>query len=224
MACTDRRAAPGPGGLCNSTPRRGSAQETYRKTPTIPATSSVDSGFAVGRPVGLPVGRPVGHSDQTTERAGTSERHPGTIQQSPTPATPGSSTRKREHSEAVQRPKPPPKPNISVCNPPPRIHPEALVALVGREAQSTFAFTPRRLMEPLPLEPEGKKPTSLMQPQPLAAAHPFTLTLKSWRHGIEVDCGPDWSWDVIEAAVARGPHQMASTLAAIALFEEDIAH
>jgi hypothetical protein len=79
-------------------------------------------------------------------------------------------------------------------------------------------------MEPLPPEPEGKKPTSLMQPQPLAAAHPFTPTLKSWRHGIEVDCGPDWSWDVIEAAVARGPHPTASTPAAIALFEEDIAY
>jgi hypothetical protein len=79
-------------------------------------------------------------------------------------------------------------------------------------------------MEPLPPEPEGKKPTSLMQPQPLAAAHPFTPTLKSWRHGIEVDCGPDWSWDVIEAAVARGPHPTASTPAAIDLFQEDIAY
>jgi len=79
-------------------------------------------------------------------------------------------------------------------------------------------------MEPLPLEPEGKKPTSLMQPQPLAAAHPFTPTLKSWRHGIEVDCGPDWSWDVIEAAVARGPHPTALTPDDIAHFEEDIAY
>ena len=43
MASTDVRAAPGPGGLCNSTPCRGSAHETYRKTPTIPATSSDDS-------------------------------------------------------------------------------------------------------------------------------------------------------------------------------------
>ena len=167
---------------------------------------------------GLPVGRPVGQPDQITERAGTSEGHPGTIQQSPTTATPTSSTRKREHSETVRRPKPPPKPNISVRNPPPSIHPDALAALAVCEAQSTVAFSPRRLMEPLPPEPEGKKPTSLMQPQPLAAAHPFTPTLKSWRHGTEVDCGPDWSWDIIEAAVARGPHPTASTPAAIALF------
>jgi hypothetical protein len=52
--------------------------------------------------------------------------------------------------------------------------------------------------------------------------HPFTPTLKEWRHGIEGDCGPDWTWDVIEAAVARGPHPTACTPKAIALFKEDI--
>jgi hypothetical protein len=41
--------------------------------------------------------------------------------------------------------------------------------------------------------PTEGKPTSLMQPQPLADVHPFTPTLKEWRHGIEVDCGPDWT-------------------------------
>jgi hypothetical protein len=35
------------------------------------------------------------------------------------------------------------------------------------------------------------KPTSLMQPQPLAEVHPFTPTLKGWRHGIDMDYGPD---------------------------------
>ncbi len=63
-----------------------------------------------------------------------------------------------------------------------------------------------------------------MQPQTLANGHPFTPTLKEWRHGIEVDCGPDWTWDVIEAAVARGPHPIACTPKAIALFEEDIEY
>jgi hypothetical protein len=63
-----------------------------------------------------------------------------------------------------------------------------------------------------------------MQPQPLANVHPFTPTLKEWRHGIEVDCGPDWAWDVIEAAVARGPHPTACTTKAIALFEDDIEY
>ena len=64
--------------------------------------------------------------------------------------------------------------------------------------------------------PQGK-PTSLMQPQPLSAVHPFTPTLNKWRHGIEVDCGPDWSWDVVEAAAAATPDS-------IALFKEDIAY
>jgi hypothetical protein len=58
----------------------------------------------------------------------------------------------------------------------------------------------------------------------LADVHPFTPTLKEWRHGIEVDCGPNWNWDVIEAAVARGPHPTACTPNAIALFEEDIEY
>ena len=74
------------------------------------------------------------------------------------------------------------------------------------------------------MEPKGKKPTSLMQPQLLAEVHPFTPTLKKWRHGIEVDCGPDWSWEVIELAVADRPHPTASTPDAIALFDEDIAY
>ena len=194
------------------------------KPPPFPQPRRSTAGLPVGRPVGLPVGRPVGQPDQITAHGGTLEGHPGTIEQSPTTATARSSTRKREHAETVRRPKPPPKPNITVRNPPPCIHPDALAALAVHEAQSTVAFTPRRLMEPLPPEPEGKKPTSLMQPQPLAAAHPFTPTLKSWRHGIEVDCGPDWSWDVIEAAVARGPHPTASTPAAIDLFQEDIEY
>ncbi len=68
------------------------------------------------------------------------------------------------------------------------------------------------------------KPHSLMQPQPLADVHPFTPTMKQWRHGIAVDCGPDWSWDVIEAAVKQGPHPTACTTDAYDLFVEDIAY
>ncbi len=41
--------------------------------------------------------------------------------------------------------------------------------------------------------PTKGKPTSLMQPQPLADVHPLTPTLKEWRHGIEMDCRPDWT-------------------------------
>jgi hypothetical protein len=70
--------------------------------------------------------------------------------------------------------------------------------------------------------PTEGKPTSLMQPQPLADMHPFTPTLKKWRHGITVDCGLDWSWDVIKAAGECGLHPTACTPKALALFEEDI--
>jgi hypothetical protein len=80
-----------------------------------------------------------------------------------------------------------------------------------------------RAKEQWPAPPEGK-PTSLMQPQPLAAVHLFAPTLNEWKHGIQVDCGPGWTWGVIEAAVARGPHPMARTPEAIALFKEDIEY
>ncbi len=63
-----------------------------------------------------------------------------------------------------------------------------------------------------------------MQPQQLADVHLFTPTMKQWRHGIKVDCGPDWSWDIIEAAIERGPHPMACTSNAYDLFKEDIAY
>ena len=73
-------------------------------------------------------------------------------------------------------------------------------------------------------KPTKGKPRSLMQPQKLAAAHPFTPTMKQWRHGIKVDCGPDWAWDVIDAAVERGPHPTACTPEAHELFKADIAY
>jgi hypothetical protein len=48
--------------------------------------------------------------------------------------------------------------------------------------------------------------------------------MKAWRQGIPVDCGPDWTWDVIAAAVAHGPHPTARTQDSIALFAEDIEY
>ncbi len=74
----------------------------------------------------------------------------------------------------------------------------------------------------LPLMGGTGKPKSLMQPQLLAEVHPFTPTLHKWQQGIEVNCGPNWSWDAIEAAVAQGPHLTASTPEALQVFEEDI--
>jgi hypothetical protein len=71
--------------------------------------------------------------------------------------------RKAAPPDKVTGPQPPPKPNFGICTGP---HGE------------------------LNTQPEGK-PTSFMQPQPLADVHPFTHTLKEWRHSIAVDCGPD---------------------------------
>ena len=39
-----------------------------------------------------------------------------------------------------------------------------------------------------------------------------------------MDYGPDWAWEIIKAAVARGPHPTASTPDLIDLFKEDTAY
>ncbi len=112
---------------------------------------------------------------------------------------PGTRAKKRKVSspDTVPPKKPPPKPNLDSRR-------------VKAVASATFTTK--------------VKPTSLMQPQPLVEVPPFTPTLKGWRHGIDVDCGPDWDWEVIEAAAARGPYPTATTPDAIALFKEDIAY
>ena len=108
--------------------------------------------------------------------------------------------------ETVVPARPPPKPNRekTVC-----------------PTDTDFARSDRR-QQPENI-PQGKH-TSLMQPQPLAGVHPFEPTLRRWAHGIPVDCGPDWAWPVIEAAVERGPHPTARTPDSIRLFKEDIEY
>jgi hypothetical protein len=58
----------------------------------------------------------------------------------------------------------------------------------------------------------------------LAAGHPFVETLRRWKEGIPVDCRPDWEWNVVEAAVAQGPHRSALSPDSIELFQEDVAY
>jgi hypothetical protein len=66
---------------------------------------------------------------------------------------------------------------------------------------------------------------SLMQPQLLAAEHSFFLRLKEWgSKGVPVDCWPNWTWNVIEQAVARGPHRSAMEPDSIKLVHEDIQY
>jgi hypothetical protein len=70
---------------------------------------------------------------------------------------------------------------------------------------------------------EGKQ-RLLMQPQPLADMHPLSKTLHEWQQGIQVDCGPNWTWEACEAAVERGPHPSAATPDSIKLFSDDIRY
>jgi hypothetical protein len=72
---------------------------------------------------------------------------------------------------------------------------------------------------------QGTQRRSLMQPQARAQSHPFSPTLHQWATaGVPVDCGPNWEWDVIEQAVARGPHRSALEADNIALVHEDIQY
>ena len=104
----------------------------------------------------------------------------------------------------------------NIPRPPAGIHARA------RMVRDAKRKSPPDIVHPGRPPKEPGKHTSLMHPQPLAEVHPFTPTMKAWRQGIPVDCGPNWNWDVITAAVAHGPHPTARTQDSIALFAEDI--
>ena len=58
----------------------------------------------------------------------------------------------------------------------------------------------------------SKSNRSLMQPSPIAVlSHPFGPELKEWEKGVEVDCGVDWSREMVEVALQRGAHPSAKT-------------
>jgi hypothetical protein len=63
-----------------------------------------------------------------------------------------------------------------------------------------------------------------MAPAACVNFHPFAPTLQKWESGVPVDCGPDWAWETIEAAVQHGAHQSATTPESIALIAEDVAY
>jgi hypothetical protein len=71
---------------------------------------------------------------------------------------------------------------------------------------------------------KGEK-LSLMQPTPFALMiHPFGAELKRWQKGVVVECGPAWSREAIDAAVARGPHPSAMLPGAIQLVHEEVEY
>ena len=69
---------------------------------------------------------------------------------------------------------------------------------------------------------QGKK--RLMSPSACVNFHPFTETLRKWEEGVPVDCGEDWTREMIDAAISQGPHKSALTPEAMALVEEDVAY
>jgi hypothetical protein len=64
-----------------------------------------------------------------------------------------------------------------------------------------------------------------MQPQLLTAAHPFFQTLHQWgSKGVPVNCGLDWEWDAVLAAVASGLHMSVMDPENIPLVHEDVQY
>ena len=70
-------------------------------------------------------------------------------------------------------------------------------------------------------EARGKR---LMSPASCVEFHPFTGTLQEWEAGVPVDCGDDWAWETVVAAVDKGPHKSVTSTESIALVAEDVAY
>ena len=66
---------------------------------------------------------------------------------------------------------------------------------------------------------QGKR---LMAPSACVSGHPFAETLSKWETGVPVDCGEQWEWTTVEAAVAQGPHKSATSAESIALVATDV--
>jgi hypothetical protein len=145
---------PGPGDRGSSRQRRQSHQRGRGNTPLVGSHVGVADGFWVGlRVVQEPVPQPAPRVGPTP---------------APTASTP---TRKTMTSKDVPRPRPPPKPG---ARPSPSIASRAVHALAATAAAShNMDFVPRHLAAARSDFSQGK-PTSLMQPQPLSAVHPFT--------------------------------------------------
>jgi hypothetical protein len=54
--------------------------------------------------------------------------------------------------------------------------------------------------------------------------HPFLKTLHEREMGGPVNCGKDWAWKVIEAAVKKGAHKSATTPEALKLIAEYVGY
>jgi hypothetical protein len=75
-----------------------------------------------------------------------------------------------------------------------------------------------------PMETSKGKTKRLMSPSACVNFHPFAETLRDWEEGVPVDCGTNWTRDMIDAAIQQGPHRSAMTPESIALIQEDVAY
>ena len=64
----------------------------------------------------------------------------------------------------------------------------------------------------------------LMLPSACVDFHAFAETLGEWETGVPVDCGAEWSWDTVVAAVEQGAHKSATSPESIALVAKHIAY
>ncbi len=95
--------------------------------------------------------------------------------------------------DIVDAGRPPREPNRVATRVVPTIYPNAMQVVCDREqTQKNMKFVPSILARPKPKKSSQGEHTLLMHPQPLAKVHPFTPTLKEWRHRIPLDCSPDW--------------------------------
>jgi hypothetical protein len=97
-----------------------------------------------------------------------------------------------------------------------------------RQCKDPNVWAPRSIEKErrnLPISQAKGTRRGLMQPQQGAQNHPFYPTLKQWgTQGVPVNCGPNWDWDVIEHAVARGPHRSALDPENAATVQEDVQY
>jgi hypothetical protein len=75
-----------------------------------------------------------------------------------------------------------------------------------------------------PMETSKGKTKRLMSPSACVNFHPFAETLREWEEGVPVDCGTNWTREMIDAAIEQGPHRSAMTPESIALIKEDVAY
>ncbi len=94
----------------------------------------------------------------------------------------------------------------------PTFNHEAMQVVCDREwAQNNSNFVHRSLAQPKTENTSQGEHTSFNAPSTSRRSPPVYTNPEGMATRIHVNCGPDWKWDVITAAVDRGPHPTAQT-------------